>query len=281
MSKFRIILIVIFFMIIPIKVMAADSIDYGTCINKFGSIKLVSTGKDDGNHVNKIDFANTENTKRWNEENVKFDLILTTDAFHKKYSKIKEVKYFVDTDDADSCEGIIRGDLLLRNEGIATFNFLIDKGYVDSIKITLVLAMPEDLNQTIEFSETIGIRHLSKDNSSDSDSNNNNNNNQDTASDDVLNPYQTPQEAMKGNCDESFRTGFLHKYWRWIMILTPILLIVMITIDFVKALSNNDSDAIKKSSTNAVKRVIAGVILLALPMLLDIIFGWFGLEICF
>lgn len=76
-------------------------------------------------------------------------------------------------------------------------------------------------------------------------------------------------------------SSLIKKYWKWVMFLVPPLLIVLITLDFVKAMSSGDSDAIKKSSNNAIKRVIAAILLLALPWMLSVIFGWFGLEICF
>lgn len=89
-----------------------------------------------------------------------------------------------------------------------------------------------------------------------------------------------PVDVVKGQCDKGLKDLIEH-YWKWIMFATPILLIVMITLDFIKAMSSGDADAIKKSSNNAIKRVIAGIILLALPWALEVIFGWFGLQICF
>lgn len=87
-------------------------------------------------------------------------------------------------------------------------------------------------------------------------------------------------DAMKDDCDSSLKE-LIEKYWKWIIFLTPILLIVMITIDFLKAMTSGDADAIKKSSTNAFKRVIAAIILIMLPWALDVVFDWFGLQICF
>lgn len=89
-----------------------------------------------------------------------------------------------------------------------------------------------------------------------------------------------PADVVAGQCDTELKDLIKH-YWKWIMFATPILLIVMITFDFIKAMSSGDADAIKKSSSNAIKRVIAGIILLALPWALEVIFGWFGLQICF
>ena len=64
------------------------------------------------------------------------------------------------------------------------------------------------------------------------------------------------------------------------MVITPILLIVMITIDFFQALAKGDNDSIKKAGNNAIKRTIAAVVLLALPALLSLIFSLVGLDLC-
>lgn len=69
-------------------------------------------------------------------------------------------------------------------------------------------------------------------------------------------------------------------FWPYVMIIIPAALIVLISIDFFKAMASNDSDAIKKAGTNTVKRTIASVILLALPVILRLIFGLFGLDFC-
>ena len=87
-------------------------------------------------------------------------------------------------------------------------------------------------------------------------------------------------DIMKDDCDNNLKK-IIEKYWKWVMFLTPILLIVMITLDFLKAMTSGDSDSIKKSSNDAFKRVIAAVVLIMLPWALSVIFGWFGLNICF
>lgn len=87
-------------------------------------------------------------------------------------------------------------------------------------------------------------------------------------------------DIMKDDCDNNLKE-IIKKYWKWVMFLTPILLIVMITLDFLKAMTSGDSDSIKKSSNDAFKRVIAAIVLIMLPWALSVIFGWFGLNICF
>lgn len=69
-------------------------------------------------------------------------------------------------------------------------------------------------------------------------------------------------------------------FWPYVMIIIPILLIIMMSIDFFKSMISNDADAIKKAGSGAVKRTIAAVVLLALPVILRYIFGLFGLDFC-
>lgn len=69
-------------------------------------------------------------------------------------------------------------------------------------------------------------------------------------------------------------------FWPYVMIIIPILLIIMMSIDFFKSMISNDADAIKKAGNGAVKRTIAAVVLLALPVILRYIFGLFGLDFC-
>ena len=75
--------------------------------------------------------------------------------------------------------------------------------------------------------------------------------------------------------------NLLNRYWSWVVFLTPFALIIFITYDFIKALSINDSDAIKKSVNSSFKRVIAAILLLLAPYFIYVIFGWFGLTFCF
>ena len=79
---------------------------------------------------------------------------------------------------------------------------------------------------------------------------------------------------------ETFRY-YIRKYWDWVTLLVPFVLILFISYDFIKAVTSNDSDAIKKSSSNTFKRVMAAILLLLLPYLVDVIMGWFGLTFCF
>jgi len=101
---------------------------------------------------------------------------------------------------------------------------------------------------------------------------------------------KTKQDVIKtdkdGNINMSESTSctdvssIIHDYWSYVMVIVPILLIIMMTLDFFKAIGSNDADVIKKAGTNSVKRTLAAVILLALPVLLSFIFDLFGLDLC-
>ena len=86
-----------------------------------------------------------------------------------------------------------------------------------------------------------------------------------------------PKDLSANICDEGLRS-MINKYWKWFIIIAPIGLIIFVSLDFIKAVISNDADALKKSSSNAVKRSIAVILILFTPFILKLIFGIFGLE---
>ena len=82
------------------------------------------------------------------------------------------------------------------------------------------------------------------------------------------------------DCGDLSVKDLIDEYWSIVMVLVPIVLMLLISIDFIKALTANDQEQLKKSGNSAIKRTIAAVILLMLPALLSMILGWFGLELC-
>lgn len=80
-------------------------------------------------------------------------------------------------------------------------------------------------------------------------------------------------------CDNGL-TEFIKKYWKWVTILTPALLMAMCTVDFVKALVSSNADELKKAGTNTIKRVIATLLLVCLPLLLNTVMNLIGVEFC-
>lgn len=104
---------------------------------------------------------------------------------------------------------------------------------------------------------------------------------------DKISKYSTKKNAgltgkmeKQTECDEEIQK-LIDKYWKWLTILAPVALILLITIDFLKAVVASDENQLSKSANNALKRTIAVVVLLVLPALLKMILGWFGLNLCF
>lgn len=61
-----------------------------------------------------------------------------------------------------------------------------------------------------------------------------------------------------------------------IQIAVPIILIVMGTIDFVKALVAQKDDQMKKAQSTLIKRVIIGVVIFFVPMVIKFVVGMLG-----
>ena len=89
----------------------------------------------------------------------------------------------------------------------------------------------------------------------------------------------TAGESQKITCDNSLKS-FISEIWKYFVIFGPILLIVMVSLDFFKALFSSDSDMLTKAGSNTVKRTISAIILLLLPLIIETILGFFGLELC-
>lgn len=86
-------------------------------------------------------------------------------------------------------------------------------------------------------------------------------------------------EYKSDMCSESLRT-LLKRYWKIIMYLLPPLLILMTSIDFFKAITSGDSDKLKKSSSDAMKRTLAFTLLILLKFILSTVLGWVGIDLC-
>lgn len=78
---------------------------------------------------------------------------------------------------------------------------------------------------------------------------------------------------------ESFMDLF-EKYWNIVLIVVPILMILFTSIEYLKAVTSNDQDLIQKATNNTIKRLIASLLIFALPVIIRIIFGLFGLSAC-
>lgn len=87
----------------------------------------------------------------------------------------------------------------------------------------------------------------------------------------------SPASVATVLCDDEIK-ALVRRYWKYIIILAPLLLIVISSVEFLKAIMASDSDALNKSVGRTAKRVIALLILFFVPVVVSIIFGWFGVE---
>lgn len=90
--------------------------------------------------------------------------------------------------------------------------------------------------------------------------------------------------AVDENCDSIFgdpKDKEYPAYWlQWILnvmkYIAIIALLVLVTMDFFKALVANDKDALKKAGSTAVKRFIYCVMIFFLPIIVELIMSLFG-----
>ena len=66
---------------------------------------------------------------------------------------------------------------------------------------------------------------------------------------------------------------FIKKLVDIIFIIAPVLLILVLTIDFTKAVMANDNNRIKQVKNSAIKRVLFAILLLFVPLIVDTSFG--------
>lgn len=66
---------------------------------------------------------------------------------------------------------------------------------------------------------------------------------------------------------------FIKKLIKILSIIVPAILIVLLSIDFAKAVVSSDGDGIKKAQKLALKRIIYGIVVFFVPMIVDVSFG--------
>lgn len=70
---------------------------------------------------------------------------------------------------------------------------------------------------------------------------------------------------------------FLQDLFSLIRIAVPALVVILTTIDYIKAIASSNADELKKANGRTIKRLIVGILIFLLPFLLDILFDLFGL----
>lgn len=84
-------------------------------------------------------------------------------------------------------------------------------------------------------------------------------------------------DAIFGDPNDSKSTAyFLKEIFKIIKFIGPILAMVLVVFDFVKAVASSDKDALIKAGKNAVKRIIFALLLFLIPSVIDGLFGLFG-----
>ena len=74
----------------------------------------------------------------------------------------------------------------------------------------------------------------------------------------------------------------LQYVWTAIRIVTPVLLVILITKDMVQAVMAGEEKQIKEAQSNAVKRIIVGIIIMFVPTIVNLILDLMGkgLDTC-
>jgi len=70
--------------------------------------------------------------------------------------------------------------------------------------------------------------------------------------------------------------AFLDDLFRMIRILTPVIVLIFITLDYIKVIVGQE-DSFKKANQKALKRISIGILIFFLPYVLDLLFHLFGL----
>lgn len=82
------------------------------------------------------------------------------------------------------------------------------------------------------------------------------------------------------NCDVLGKdfVDLMNEAWGIIMIVIPILLVILIILDMVKAISANDEKMVNDAKSKAIKRVVVGVLIYFLPMIVNLILKMAGIA---
>lgn len=100
-----------------------------------------------------------------------------------------------------------------------------------------------------------------------------------------------PIESEAINCESIFKSNgeynslyyALQDAFNVIKFAAPILVVVLSTIDYVKAITSHDAEGLKKANEKFIKRLVIGILIFLLPFILDFLFEMFGvydLETC-
>ena len=94
-----------------------------------------------------------------------------------------------------------------------------------------------------------------------------------------ITPAELTCESLLG--DPNNCGGECPAFWfQWVLnvmkYIAIVALLVLVTVDFLKALVQDDKDALKKAGKTALKRFIYCVLLFFVPIIVEIVMKWFG-----
>ena len=86
-------------------------------------------------------------------------------------------------------------------------------------------------------------------------------------------------KTAKLSCDQMLDTDLIAVIklaLKWIRIGAPIVLIILVAVDFSQAVISNDKDAVNKAVSKAIKRGIAAIVLFFIPLIVSVMIDWIG-----
>ena len=82
------------------------------------------------------------------------------------------------------------------------------------------------------------------------------------------------------SCNFSSRlVAWIMKVLEWIRYIVPVLLIILSIMEFIKAVSSDEEDAIRKAGSRFVKRLIVAALIFVLPLILEFLLGIFNIPV--
>lgn len=259
MKKINILIIMILISFLVCIPSVRAEISYGSCIKKYKDsyIKYTGSGMDAYNvpktystgKQGNIDFSKGNHT--WTAAPVRFTFRVQANLKH----TVNSIMYNI-----GSCSSEITG--FPKGKRNVNFEVKIANGYIAEFSVWGTQKKDDTDSITAIRKETQKVKFY------------------DPSQDPVtIEENEAGQKiGQKVKCDAIH--DILDKYWGWALALAPILTILLISFDLVTVIISNDVDRMKKVGSNAVKRMTALVILLFLPYILELLFGFFNFPIC-
>ena len=92
-----------------------------------------------------------------------------------------------------------------------------------------------------------------------------------------LSSFSVPTSDVVVGCNELIDEDLkqvIQLALRWIRIIAPIILIILVAVDFAQVVISNDKDATQKAVSKAIKRGIAALALFFIPLIVSIMIDW-------